>query len=410
MRSLQIYLLGLVFLWTTQYVGAQEQANEVAVVQDQPFGAVTQVIQDYVDQGQIAGAVTMISQNGDIVYRSALGTTGIDEETPLPEDGLFRIFSMSKPISAVALMQLYEKGKFDLDDPISKYVPEFKDLTVHNPEGDPQPVQNPPSFRHILTHTAGFGYVFEMSHPVEQEYRTKQVMRAKDLEEFASRLEGIPLRTEPGTAWHYSIASDITGLLVERISGQSFDEYLDGHIFDPLGMTDTFFSVPEEKWERFLPNHSWDHRANVLRQHPPVASESYRNVTFFSGGGGLVSTALDYVKFSQAMAAGGELNGRRILKASTVDLMRTDHLPNTLDAFGSGEAPGQQENQRQFRFGLGFGIGPGEQYSWGGAAGTIFWIDPKNETVVVCMIQVMGLRSPLRRDLLEAVTAALSAT
>ena len=410
MRSLQIYLLGLVFLWTSQYVGAQEQANEVAVVQDQPFGAVTQVIQDYVDQGQIAGAVTMISQNGDIVYRSALGTTGIDEETPLPEDGLFRIYSMSKPISAVALMQLYEKGKFDLDDPISKYIPEFKDLTVHNAEGDPQPVKNPPTFKHILTHTAGFGYVFDRSHAVEQEYRTKQVMGAKDLEEFASRLEGIPLRTEPGTAWHYSIASDITGLLVERISGKPFDAYLDAHIFQPLGMEDSFFSVPEEKWDRFLPNHSWDSRAEVLRQHPPRASESYRNVTFFSGGGGLVSTALDYVKFSQAMAAGGELNGTRILKASTVDLMRTDHLPSALEASGSGEAPGQEENQRQFRFGLGFGIGPGEQYSWGGAAGTIFWIDPKNETVVVCMIQVMGLRSPLRRDLQEAVTAALSAT
>ena len=406
MRNPKIHVLGLLILWFNWYVVAEEQASEITVAADQPFAEVTKVITDHVDQGRIAGAVTMISQNGELVYESSIGTTGIDEETPLEKDALFRIYSMSKPISAVALMQLYDAGEFKLDDPISKYIPEFNNLTVHNVEGDSQPVQTRPTFKHILTHTAGFGYVFDLRHPVEQEYRAKQVMGAKDLEEFATRLEGIPLRTEPGAAWHYSIASDITGLLVERISGQSFDVYFKENIFEPLGMNNTFFSVPEEKWDRFLPNHSWSRQDEVLRQHPPRASESFRNVTFFSGGGGLVSTAMDYMKFAQAVAAGGELNGKRILKSSTVGLMRQDHLPTTLQAFGSGEAPGQGENENRFGFGLGFGVSPNGQYSWGGAAGTIFWIDPMDGTVVVCMIQVMGFPPRLRDDLQKAITEA----
>ena len=184
----------------------------------------------------------------------------------------------------------------------------------------------------------------------------KQVLGSKNLEEFITKVATIPLRTEPGTAWHYSIAVDITGLIVERISGQPFDVYLAEHIFKPLGMADPFFSVPEDKWDRFLPNHSWNHQENKLFQHP-AERMGFKDITFFSGGGGLVSTAQDLLTFAQAMATGGEWNGKRILPSETFDLMRKNHLPTALNASVSGETPGRR-NPDRFGFGLGFGVDP----------------------------------------------------
>ena len=381
------------------------------------LSAVDEMMTEYVEEGRVAGIVVSVAYQNEVVYTKAVGNRGLEDERPVKEDDLFRIYSMTKPITGVALMQLHEQGKFELDDRLDKYIPEFANLKVHNPEGDPTPPKNPITIRNLLTHTAGFGYVFT-GHPVDQRIRNENVLGSKDLEEFATKVADIPLMHEPATRWQYSIAVDVQGLLIERLSGKTFDVYLKENIFDPLGMDDTFFGVPEDKFDRFLPNHSWSRSMNHLIQSGPQSFESYRNVTFFSGGGGLVSTAHDYMTFARAVANGGELNGVRILKAETVEEMRRNHLDEAIHAEGrTGEDPGAMlgSGARNFGFGLGFGVNTGPstagrsegEYNWGGAAGTVFWIDPVEDLVVVGMIQRMGGGVPLSRDLHRTVRSAL---
>ena len=361
---------------------------------------ITTALQSFVDEEKLAGIHTIISRDGKIVYESTLGTRGAIDKEPLKADDLFRIYSMTKPITAVALMQLYEKGAFELDDPITKFIPEFDSLTVWQEEGDPMPLDEPFTMRQLLTHTAGFTYTFT-PHPVDQMYRDQGVLSSTDLEEMIDKLTDIPLRFTPGQRWHYSVAVDVTGLVVERISKQPFDEYLDDHIFSPLGMHDTFFGVPEDKWGRFLPNHSWNRQTSKLLQQPAAMAEGYReaNTTFFSGGGGLVSTAMDYLRFCEAVRQGGTLDGVKILNPETVELMIDNHIPQSLAVNTAGESPTEQRSAGLTirGFGLGFGIDLAEddpdtttRYYWGGAAGTVFWIDPINNMSVVSLIQLMG--------------------
>lgn len=361
---------------------------------------ITTALQSLVDEEKLAGIHTIISRDGKIVYESTLGTRGAIDKQPLKADDLFRIYSMTKPITAVALMQLYEKGAFELDDPITKFIPEFDSLTVWQEEGDPVPLDQPFTMRQLLTHTAGFTYTFT-PHPVDQMYRDQGVLSSTDLEEMIDKLTNIPLRFMPGQRWHYSVAVDVTGLVVERISKQPFDEYLEEHIFSPLGMHDTFFGVPEDKWDRFLPNHSWNRQTSKLLQQPAAMAEGYReaNTTFFSGGGGLVSTAMDYLRFCEAVRQGGTLDGVKILNPETVELMIDNHIPESLAVNTAGERPTEQRSAGLTirGFGLGFGIDLAEEdpdtttrYYWGGAAGTVFWIDPINNMSVVSLIQLMG--------------------
>ncbi len=386
-------------------------------IDKEALSAVDEMMTRYVEEGSVAGIVVSVAHQNEVVYTQAVGNRGTEDERPVKVDDLFRIYSMTKPITGVALMQLHEQGKFELDDPVGKYIPEFAELKVHNEEGDPTAPENPITVRNLLTHTAGFGYVFT-AHPVDQLIRSEGVLSSKDLDEFATKVAGIPLKFEPATQWHYSIAVDVQGLLIERLSGKAFDVYLKENIFDPLGMEDTFFGVPEEKFERFLPNHSWSRSMNHLIQSGAQSFDSYRDVTFFSGGGGLVSTAHDYMTFARAVANGGELNGVRILKAETVEEMRRNHLGEAIKAEGgTGENPGAMlgANARGFGFGLGFGVNTGPstagrshgEYSWGGAAGTVFWIDPVEDLIVVGMIQRMGGGVPLSRDLHQTVRSAL---
>ena len=385
-------------------------------ISEEGLSAVDEMMADYVDKGQVAGMVVTVDYRGDVVFHKALGTRGAEDERPLKDDDLFRIYSMTKPITGVAMMQLWEQGKFELDDPLSKHLPEFADLKVHNPDGMPTTPKRPVSMLHLMTHTAGFDYVFA-NNPVAQRIRSENLLGSKNLAEFGEKAGKIPLIHEPGTRWHYSIAVDVQGLAVERLSGKTFDVYLKEHIFDPLGMEDTFFSVPEGKFDRFLPNHNWSRQAERLMQMGQRSFDGYRDVTFFSGGGGLVSTAEDYRAFARAVANGGELDGVRILKADTVEEMRRNHLSDAIEAQGgTGENPeARTRRNRGFGFGLGFGVntapstaerGRGE-YSWGGAAGTVFWIDPVEDLVVVGLIQLMGSPWPLGNDLHKAVRGAL---
>ena len=386
-------------------------------IDESKFTAIDDMMSQYVEEKKVAGLVVSVAHDNQVVYTKAAGTRGLHDDAPMSEDGLFRIFSMSKPIAAVALMQLYEQGKFTLDTRLDELIPEFANLKVHNPEGEPTEPSNPITMLNLFTHTAGFGYVFG-DNPVAQQIREQGVLSSESLDDFASKVANIPLVYEPGTQWHYSISSDIKGLVVERLSGMPFDEYLNKNIFEPLGMADTFFSVPDDKLDRFLPNHFWMRGQNRMVQQPDEqAIGNYQNVKFFSGGGGLVSSTQDYMTFARAVANGGELNGVRILKAETVDLMRQNHLNEAIQADGgTGQNPeARLGNRSGFGFGLGFGVNTSPsnarrsegEYNWGGAAGTVFWIDPVERLVVVGMIQMHASPHPLSQDLHRTVRSAL---
>lgn len=383
---------------------------------------ITEITQSYVDEGKLAGVITMVARRGRIVHFEAVGNKGVDDTRPLAKDDLFRIYSMTKPITAVAAMQLYEQGGFHLSDPVSKYVPELKGLQVLNGSGELEPVEREMTMQQLLTHTTGFSYGFDpQNDPVDKAYVAAELWASKDLDDFAVRLAELPLKFHPGDKWHYSVAVDVTGLVVERISGQSFDEYLAEHIFTPLQMVDTSFSVPEDKMERFLPNHVINPETGALTTIPAGpggAMSDYQNVTLFSGGGGLVSTTMDYMRFAEAMRNGGELDGQRILSPKTVSYMAQNHLPASISSGGNGEQPTLGSPLRGFGFGLGFGLvtdpaaggvmGSAGEFNWGGAAGTVFWIDPVEEITVVGMIQLMGSPYPFRSDLKVATYQALT--
>ena len=278
------------------------------------------------------------------------------------------------------------------------------------------------NMQQLLSHTTGLSYGFNPADAVDQRYQAAGLWQSENLDVLAEKIAELPLKFEPGERWHYSVAVDITGLVVERISGQSFDVFLKERIFDPLGMEDTFFNIPEEKLERFLPNHTWDAENEQLVQQGGSDEEifvGYRNTTLFSGGGGLVSTTMDYLRFCEMLRRGGELDGVRLLSPKTVDYMTQDHLPGAMSA-GTGERPADALLGRGFGFGLGFGIvtdpvaggviGSAGEYNWGGAAGTVFWIDPVEELVVIGMIQLMGSPWPLRSEMKVLTYQALTET
>jgi len=400
-------------------------------VSSEKLQRLSELSKQYVDEGRVAGIVNLVLRNGEVIHYEATGNRGADDPSPMQVDDLFRIYSMTKPITAVAAMQLYEQGKFQLSDPVNTFVPELKDLTVLNASGQFEPVAREMTMHQLLMHTTGMSYGFAAAtDAVDQRYAMADLWASKDLDELAVRIGKLPLKFHPGDRWHYSVAVDITGIVVQRLSGQPFDEYLQEHIFAPLGMADTFFEVPESERGRFVPNHFINPEtgalANTQYAPPPfsyrdgVAMMDYFDVSLFSGGGGLVSTAMDYAKFSEMMRRGGTLNGAHILGPKTVAFMTKNHLAedSMLDSWG--EKPTDDIGRPGFGFGLGFGVvtdsiaisimGSDGEYNWGGAAGTVFWIDPVEELVVISMIQLMQSPWPLRSDVKVAVYQALSET
>jgi CubicO group peptidase (beta-lactamase class C family) len=383
---------------------------------------ISEVSKSYIADEKVAGIATMVSRNGKIIYAKAFGERGVDDSKTLKIDDLFRIYSMTKPIVAVAAMQLYEKGMFHLSDPISKFLPELAELSVMDEEGNLTPNEEPISMQQLLTHTAGFSYGFSNS-KVDQEYNKAELWTSKDSDDFIKRVAALPLHYKPGERWHYSIAVDLTGVIVERLSGMGLDEYLQTYIFEPLGMVDTFFEVPKKKMNRFLPNHYYDYGEKSLKTVQETkekynAMSNYEDVSMFSGGGGLVSTAMDYMLFMEALQNGGSLNGNRILGPKTLQYMIRNHLSGSIEQKGgAGENPLDEASNNGFGFGLGFGlvtnsvnnsiIGSEGEYNWGGAAGTVFWIDPVENISVVSMIQLMSSPWKLREDLKVAVYQAL---
>lgn len=411
MRVLLSALLVLVFSQSALADSVRTIAAEKKGFSSERLDRLNELSQRYVDEGKLASVITMVNRGGRIVHTGVVGQRGADDDRPVKIDDLFRIYSMTKPITAVAAMQLYEQGKFSLNDPISKYVPELADLKVWHEDGTLTSPESEITMHQLLTHTAGFSYGFSPTDPVDKMYREAKLFDAKNLDEFVEKLAKLPLRYEPGQRWHYSVAVDVTGLIIERLSGLPFDQYLATKIFEPLGMEDTFFDVPADKLDRFLPNHYWNKAESKLGTIPDATqggAERFTNdVTLFSGGGGLVSTTHDYMRFAEMLRNGGSFEGERILSPKTIKFMTQSHLPEDASQVGTGEAL-----NRAFRgvgFGLGFGIildpvetrtsGSTGSYTWGGAAGTIFWVDPVEDLIVIGMIQLMGSPWPLREEL-----------
>ena len=347
-------------------------------------------MQALVDDGQLAGITTMIARHGKIVHTGTFGHQNIAEGVPMAEDTIFRIYSMSKPITGVALMMLYEEGKFRLADSVEKFIPEFKGLKVAAGEGADGPIvedaDHPMTIRELMSHSAGLSYGLFSRSQVDDMYNEANVLDGEStLKDMIDKLSKIPLRQQPGSMWHYSVAVDVQGYLVEVLSGQPFDEFLTERIFEPLGMNDSGFHVPPESADRFSAVYTHDEEGNLTAQEGFGGRRNYLEpVTFFSGGGGLVASTMDYMRFCQMVANGGELDGVRLLSPLTIELMQRDQLP-----------PGVQTSPGT-GFGLDFavvldpveadGISKGEYY-WGGAAGTWFWIDPVEDLVFVGMIQ-----------------------
>lgn len=378
----------------------------------------------YISTGRYTGTLTMIYRKGELSFCSTLGVRDRERQAPLTRDTIFRIYSMSKPITSVALMMLYEKGLFQLDDPVHEYIPEWQDLAVFV-SGRPnsfvtEPVIRPMTIRDLLSHQSGLTYGFTNRTNVDAAYRTLGVglHKQQTLKSMVESLAEIPLEFSPGTRWNYSVATDVVGYLVELISGQRFDTYLAEHIFQPLQMIDTGFYVTERGVSRFAANYGFVEGSTPRLLDDPMQS-TYRNVpTFFSGGGGLVSTADDYLSFCKMLLQRGQSNGERLLSRKTVDLMTMNHLDGGKDlrsvAFG-------RWSETPFS-GIGFGLGlsvmlnPSQsqivgsvgEYSWGGAASTAFWIDPMEELIAIFMTQLMPSSSyNVRRELRTLVYSAI---
>lgn len=360
------------------------------------------LIQGEIDQKQLAGAITILARHGKIIDYRTYGQRDFASKAPMTKDTIFRDYSMTKPVTGVAMMILYEEGKWLPTDPISKYIPEFAHLKVFNgvdKDGkmilvDPD---HAPTMRELMSHSAGFSY--GAGHTVvDAMYKDQKVRQAANLQELINRLAAIPLNYQPGKGWTYSLSMDIEGYIVEKISGQTLPDFMRDHIFVPLGMKDAGFFVPEDKRSRFATNYHDDSQGQLAVTDAGSPPNDYTTQpTAPSGGGGLVSTADDYYRFAQMLANGGELDGHRILAPATVKLMTSNHLPANLltGEFGIG--------QHIMRPGFGYGFNcavvfdPPEAnlpdgkgtFFWDGAAGTWFWVDPTNDIVFVGMIQRM---------------------
>ena len=380
------------------------------------------VMQGYVDDGRIAGLLTAVARRGKIVHFQTIGMGDIENNKPIEADTIFRIHSMSKPITSVAVMMLYEEGHFQLDTPVSDFIPEFKNMKVYNEDQtEILDAKREITIKHLLTHTAGLTYGWG-NEPVDDRYREANLFQlGTTLVDSMKKLSEIPLVHEPGDRWTYGVSVDVLGYLVEVVSGMPFEKFLQTRLFGPLGMVDTAFSVPLEKLDRFAALYQLNKeggmkgdKAKEKKRDGAIGKEKEmkgdkdqkmrlervekdprlenNEVRFFPGGGGaLVSTAPDYMRFSQMLLNGGELEGVRVLKKETVELMRYPHHDGW--------------------FGLGFSIVNDKEskdaddkepkdtpesigsYSWGGAAGTIFWIDPEKKLIGLLMTQISDVSS-----------------
>ena len=364
-----------------------------ADIEQARLDAVTADLQARIDEGKLSGAVVMIAQNGELQLSKALGYQNVEDEVPMQEDTIFRIFSMTKPITGTALMVLHDEGKFELNDTVEKYLPELGGMEVFVSQNDDgswvtEPANHPMTIRELMSHTGGLLYTPPLSQgPVASAYAKAGINNLFNytLEESIPALADIPLGYQPGTQWVYSISVDVQGYLVERLSGQKFDEFLQERLFDPLDMAETGFYVKPENADRLARQYQPRQDGTLARTDTGAFLNPPK---FLSGGGGLTSTAGDYMKFVQMHLNGGELNGRRVLSEEAVEIMRSNQLPDAVPGIGQ-LYPGNG-------FGVDFAIvndsaafqgAPLGTHWWWGIAGSWFWIDPVSNIGFIGMIQ-----------------------
>jgi CubicO group peptidase (beta-lactamase class C family) len=382
--------------------------------------------QRYIDAGKLAGTLTLIARRGRVAYCEGLGHLEMERRRPVTPDTVWRIYSMTKPITSVGLMMLYEQGRFLLDDPVHRFIPSWKNLGVFVSGNHPAFVTTPSgravTIRDLLTHTSGLTYGFMERSNVDAAYRklgvADRTRAGYTLADMVAILAELPLEFSPGTRWNYSVATDVVGHLIEVISGQRLDAYLAEHVLGPLGMRDTGFAIRDAQVPRFAANYERQADGRLKLIDDPAQSQ-FRPGSFLSGGGGLVSTALDYHRFTAMLLNGGELDGMRLLGRKTVELMTLNHLPGAQD-IPQLALPGMftETPYAGLGFGLGFSIvqsparaqvpGSPGAYAWSGAASTAFWVDPAEELIVIFMTQLMPTSSyPLGRELRVLSYAAL---
>ncbi len=384
--------------------------------------------QRYIANGKLPCALLQVSRGGQLVHQSVLGKASLESGAPLAEDSLVRIYSMTKPITSVAFMMLVEEGLVALDDPVHRLIPSWRNLGVYvggggGLPGTPpgwltRPTDAPMRMIDLLRHTSGLTYGFQNRTSVDAAYRANEIdtfARSDGLQGFVDALASVPLEFSPGTAWNYSVSTDVLGYLVGKISGMPFDQFLSKRIFEPLGMHDTSFHVDAAKASRLAQCYLMSPEGNLVParlgsfDEPPSAP---------SGGGGLVSSAADYMRFCECLRRGGELGGTRLLGPKTLALMRANHLPGGRDLADVSLSMFTEATYRGVGFGLGFAMttevaktqiaGSAGEYWWGGAASTAFWIDPVEDICVVFLTQFLpSTLYPIRRELRTMVNAAV---
>ena len=378
------------------YEGLPRAIPEDVGISTSRLERITPVMQGYVDDGKIPCALTMIAREGKLVHFEKFGMQDIAAAKPVEFDTIFRLYSMTKPITSVAVMMLYEEGHFQLNTPVSEFVPFFKDMKVYTEDGRAiVDAEHEVTIKHLLTHTAGLIYDSNIDcHPIDQRYEEADLYGG-DLTNMIQKLGSIPLIHQPGSAWKYGMSTDVLGYLVQVVSGMPFETFLKTRIFNPLGMNDTGFSVRVENANRYSKVYEFGDDGALLaieKVHAATGPLSF----FHSGGGGLQSTAADYLRFCQMVLNDGELDGVQLLGRKTAELIRMSHVPPDWlapERTGTG-------------FGLGFSVitdvaethtlGSVGTCSWGGMASTTFWIDPVEELIGVFMTQLVGADSPFQ--------------
>ncbi len=404
---------------------------------------ITAWLEEQVSSNRLAGCSALVARHGEIVYQKSTGQSDVEAGKSFSNDTIVRAYSMTKPVTSVAAMMLYEEGAFQLDDPIALYLPEFFDTPVWAGGNalleDTSPQETPITVRQVMTHTSGLTYGFMQSNVVDAAYRKAGIggpSNIKNLEAWVKRAAEIPLVSQPGSQWNYSISTDVLGRLVEVWSGLSLEQFFHERIFVPLKMVDTGFYVREENRTRFSALYSplgGDGMSSVAKSGDPLAdkktgiqlqessaeSSYFKPAAIFSGGGGLVSTMADYGKFCQMLLNGGVLDEQRILGRKTVAYMRTNQLPNNSDMADMGQPVWSETSYDGIGFGLGFAVvldpvkahiitSVGEHH-WGGAASTFFWIDPEEDLYVIFLTQLIPSSTyPIRRELRTRVYQAIT--
>lgn len=384
----------------------------------------------YVKTGRLPGTLSLVARHGEIAHLGVTGMADVERKKPLAEDTIFRIYSMTKPLTSVAFMMLVEEGKVSLDQPVHRYIPAWKDLGVFK-AGTAKtgfmttPTSGPMRIVDLLRHTSGLTYGFQNRTNVDAAYRSArigEIEKAGTLDTMIADLAKIPLEFSPGTAWNYSVATDILGYLIGVISGQKFEDFLSERLLKPLGMDDTGFHVPADKAHRFAACYTPTAKGGMELQDDPANSPYLAPPSFVSGGGGLVSTAADYLKFAQAMLNGGvHIDGKhrhRLISRKSLDLMTANHLPGGVDLPALSKSLFSEAQYDGTGFGLGFAtttsaartLMPGSDgdYFWGGAASTFFWVDPKEDLIAIFMTQLIPSSTyPVRGELRTMIYSAL---